>query len=68
MSATTVIFTNNYANTFGRVHTARHDFRTVLHYAFGTNNSMRWLAGITKKLQIWNIFTIRGLEQWKIQR
>ena len=59
---------NAVYGTFTDYRTTQHDHRTVL---LGTLLKKRIIArvtGIEKMLQIWNFFTIRGLEQWKIQR
>ena len=59
---------NSVYDTFVDFRTAQHDHRTVLFGALLKKRIMARVTGITKMLQIWNFFTIRGLEQWKIQR
>ena len=59
---------NAVYDTFNDFRTAQHDHRTVLLIALLKKRIMARVTGIKKMLQIWNFFTIRGLEQWKIQR
>ncbi|MBO4731394.1 MAG: hypothetical protein J5597_01120 [Spirochaetaceae bacterium] len=64
----TLNISNSVYGTFYTSRTAQHDHRTVLLGALLKKRIMARVTGIEKVLQIWNFFTIRGLEQWKIQR